>query len=185
MTRYYELKDDVRIPKRWHLGEVVSPAGDEPRLRAGIPLPVGCRPLRLDLTQIGKPLDYCLTSFAVPIGRTSLAQAIASVASGDLQRIPVEIPGHEGFEVLNAIRVLKCLDEGRSEFVKWTEKDHRADLAGQYRMVTTLKLLAGEVPRNAHFFRVEGWLIALVVSEDVKEAMERIGCLGAKFVEVT
>ncbi len=34
-------------------------------------------------------------------------------------------------------------------------------------------------------FRVEGWLVALIVSEPVKEAMEQIGCFGAKFVEVT
>jgi hypothetical protein len=77
-----------------------------------------------------------------------------------------------------------CLDEKRSEFTKWTKNDHRADLAGQYRMVTRLRILTEQVPRDAHFFRVEGWRIALIVSEGVKEAMERVGCLGAKFVEV-
>ena len=40
--------------------------------------------------------------------------------------------------VLNSLRVLRCIDEERSEFVKWTKQDHRADLAGQYRQITKL-----------------------------------------------
>lgn len=42
-----------------------------------------------------------------------------------------------------------------------------------------------DVPSDAHFFRVEGWVVALIVSEAVKEAMERVGCMGAKFMELT
>jgi hypothetical protein len=87
--------------------------------------------------------------------------------------------------VLNSLRVVRCLDEGRSEFIKWTEDDHRADLAGQYRQVTKLVLERSAIPVDAHFFRIDGWLVALVVSEVVKDAMERVGCFGAKFIEVS
>jgi hypothetical protein len=38
---------------------------------------------------------------------------------------------------------------------------------------------------NAKVFRTWGWTIALIVSEDVKEALERAGVTGVKFEEVT
>jgi len=114
-----------------------------------------------------------------------LAHVIEQIANGDIQRLPLDIPGHEGFEVLNSIRLIKCLDETRSEFTKWTDKDHRADLAGQYRMVTKLKIDTSQLPPSCHFFRIEGWPIGLIVSEDVKAAMEHCDCLGAKFEDVT
>jgi hypothetical protein len=55
---------------------------------------------------------------------------------------------------------------------------------GQYRQVSRLVLSPECIPSDAHFFRVEAWLVALVVSEKVKNAMEEVGCLGAEFVEL-
>lgn len=182
--RYFDLSDDVTIPKRWHLGDVTTQQGDEPRLRAGLRRE-GRDPIATTLDVPGRELEFCLTSFAVPVARSSLATAIEAIADGDVQRLPLSIPGHDGFEVVNALRVIKCLDESRSEFMKWTTNDHRADLAGQYRMVTNLKVLPAAIPDDAHVFRIEGWLVALIVSEPVKVAMEKAGCFGAKFVEVT
>lgn len=121
----------------------------------------------------------------MPVVRGVLASAIEVVADGDVQRLPLFIPGHDGLEVVNVLRVIKCLDERRSEFTKWTVNDHRSDLAGQYRQVTRLKVHGGSVASDAHVFRIEGWLVGLVVSEAVKESMERTGCLGATFVDVT
>ena len=51
-------------------------------------------------------------------------------------------------------------------------------------MVTRLRIDVSRVPRDADIFRVEGWLVALIVSERLKAAMEAVGCRGAKFVEV-
>lgn len=76
------------------------------------------------------------------------------------------------------------LDEARSEFIKWTEHDHRADLAGEFRQVTKLVLARDTIPDDAHFFRIAGWEVALIVSEEVKSAMERVGCFGAEFIEL-
>ena len=185
MMKYFELFDDVRILHRWHLGEIVENTSGKPaQLRNGTPAPVGL-PIHAEMTHVGVPLDFCLTSFAVPVATKKLAQAIAPIAGRDLQRIPDEVAGHKDFEVLNSIRIIKCLDEKLSEFTKWTEKDHRADLAGQYRMVTKLKIDPKCVPPDAQFFRIVGWSIALIVSEHIKTAMEQCGCLGAKFEYVT
>ena len=184
MIRYFQLRDDMTIHGRWHLAEVLLPSGEEPLLDVGIPLhDVG--PLEGTVSHTGRVLDFSLTSFAVPVATRKLADVVSAVAGADVQSVPVAIAGQSSMMVLNSVRVIRCIDEGRSEFIKWTKSDHRSDLAGQYRQVTRLILDLAAVPRDAHFFRVEGWVVALIVSEEVKVAMERAGCGGAKFIDVT
>lgn len=181
--KYFRLRDDVTIQGRWHLSGVVLATGVEPLLDAG-KLVRESGPLSGAVSHPGRVLGFTLTSFNVPVVTSSVADAVHGVAASDVQCLPIEIAEQAGMMVLNALRVVRCLDETRSEFIKWTSHDHRAELAGQYRQVTRLALAPGTVPADAHFFRVEGWLVALVVSEMVKEAMERVGCLGAKFVQL-
>lgn len=83
------------------------------------------------------------------------------------------------------LRVIECIDEGRSEYLKWTKSDHRSDLVGQFRMVSKLKLSRASIPPDANVFRLAGWLVGLIVSERVRSAMEAVGCQGARFQEVT
>ena len=137
-----------------------------------------------EVHHVGRVLDFCLTTFAAPIATSALAEAVQSVAGADVQCIPVTISGQTGMYVLNCLRVIRCLDESKSEFLKWTEQDHRADLAGQYRQVTKLVLERSPIPIGAHFFRIKDWDVALIVSETVKNAMERVGCYGAEFTEL-
>lgn len=180
MTKYFRLLDDVTIPKRWHLGAAVLADGSEPRLRVGLRFDSSEVPT-IPVTHAGRVLEFSLTSFAVPVTTKKLANTVRSVAGNDVQCIPVNVGGQVGMVVLNALRVIRCLDETRSEFIKWTIQDHRPDLAGQYRQITRLVLDAAAIPADAQFFRIEGSLVELVVSGDVKEAMESVGCLGAKF----
>lgn len=181
--KYFELTDDVTVPKRWHLGEVTLADGTEPNLLDGISFGDGGM-LAVPVDRPGRVLEFSLTSLGVPIATSRLAKAVSTVAGSDLESLPVNVAGQSGMMVLNAVRVLKCLDEERSEFMKWTKQDHRADLAGHFRQVTKLILAPDSVPAEAHLFRIEGWLVALIVSEAVKEAMEHVGCLGARFIEL-
>lgn len=180
--RYFQLRDDIAIIGRWHVGQVLSDDGTEPQLRAGIFS--GQKALRSSVTHPGKVLDFCLTSFAVPIGTKRVADIIGATAGSDLESIPVDISGAEEMVVLNATRLVDCLYENQSEFVKWTVHDHRPELAGQYRQVTKLVIDPEAVPEDAHFFRLKGWSVALVVSEAVQSALTRSGCVGAKFVPI-
>lgn len=179
--RYYELLDDVHVHGRWYLGEIINRIdGSTVQLWSGTRMD---KPVLLEteITHPGKPLDYDSTTFGNPIARKPLAEALATIAGNDLQLLPVSIAGYKNFEVLNILRVIRCLDEKTSEFMKWTEHDHRADKAGQYRMVTKLKVDPSQIPSDAHIFRIEGWHVVIIVSEETKALMERCGCLGAKF----
>ncbi|MFO0755162.1 MAG: hypothetical protein U0359_01620 [Byssovorax sp.] len=133
----------------------------------------------------GRSLDFCLTSFGDPLAREPLARAMVEIVGSDLQCLPVRVGDDKEFSLLNAIRLVQCFDEERSEFLKWTERDNRPDKLGEYRMVTRLRLDARKIPPDAHVFRVELWPVALIVSEVVKATMEHVGCSGAKFREVT
>jgi hypothetical protein len=183
MTRYFQLRDDMTIRGRWHVCEVMFPSGEEPLFDTGEPVSLSA-PLVGTVSHAGRVLDFTITSFNAPLATSSIAEAVSSLAGSDVQCLPVEVAGQPAMKVLNALRVIRCLDETRSEFIKWTKQDHRADLAGQYRQVTKLVLAPDAVPADAHFFRVEGWDVALIVSEALKEAMERVSCFGAKFIEL-
>lgn len=162
---------------------LASADADPPPLWEGIPFAGG--ELRVDAHRPGRALDFCLTSFAVPVVREHLAAAIQTLVQGDVQRLPLLVRGQSGFEVLNVLRVIECVDEARSVFLKWTRTDHRADLAGQYRSISTMHLLPQALPDDAHIFRIKDWPMGLIVSERIKLTMEAAGCLGAKFVDVT
>jgi hypothetical protein len=183
MKKFYRLLDDVNVPNRWHLGEIFEVEGTSLELWHGIAR-YSEKPLTVKIDRSGKSLDFCMTSFAIPVAKTPLGHAIGAIAGPDLQRISVMIDGFRDYEVLNSVRIIGCLDEANSIFTKWTPKDHRHDLAGQYRMVTKLVLDPKRVPSDCHFFRLEGWHIALIVSQDVRRAMEDAGCLGALFQDV-
>lgn len=183
--KYFDLTEDMssRMRWRWHVGAVLLPDGSEPRLHAGLKLN-DTRPLRADVTHAGRVLEFCLTSFAVPIATKALADAVCSIATSDVQCLPVAIGDQAGMFALNSIRLIRCLNEQHSEFIKWTEEDRVPEKTGQYRQVTRLVLGREAIPQDAHFFRVDGWRIALIVSEAVKDAMVRVGCYGAAFTEL-
>jgi hypothetical protein len=131
----------------------------------------------------GKPLDFTLSSFSVPIVNGALARLLRKQAAADVQIFELGVGAHEMY-ALNVTRALECLDEKKSEFIKWRPEDGRADRLGGYRQVTKLVLDPTAIPANAKMFRVKGWLVALVVSEELAHAMTRHGCSGAKFLDI-
>jgi hypothetical protein len=180
---YFRLVDDVYIPGRWHLGEVKRGS------RAALGLINGIRVdeaecLSVEATHPGRPLEFSLTSFAVPIVTDKLGEAISRVAGSELQLLPISIDRAHAHLVLNPTRLIDCLDETRSKFTKWTPNDLRSDLAGQYREVTKLYIAPREIPSDAHIFRIMNWPVALIVSDLLKKTMLSSGSFGAKFMDV-
>lgn len=183
MKKFFQLRDDLAISNRWHVSDVLLQNGSEPVLDAGVRLQYSGHLLGR-ISREGCFLDFSITSFNVPIASIRLAKGMSLVAGGDIQCLPVKMDNGVDVIALNSTRVVRCLDERCSRFTKWTESDGRPDLIGQYRQVTKLALLPESIPQGAHFFRVQGWEVALVVSEVLKDFMTREGCTGARFVEL-
>jgi anthranilate phosphoribosyltransferase len=67
--------------------------------------------------------------------------------------------------------------------MSWKAEDGRPEKVGEYRYVHGMRIDPTRVG-DARIFRTWGWRIALVVSEDLKRAIEEAGLTGARFVEV-
>lgn len=184
--RYFRLLDDmsVRMRNRWHIGELLAPDGREIALRDGARFDDTIA-LHAEVHHVGYVLDFCNTTFGIPIATRELAAAIADIAGSDVQCIPVAISGQTGRFILHALHIVRCVDEHRSCFERFMDNDPvRPDLAGQYQSVTKLVLDRSAIPTDAHFFRIKDWEVALIVSEKIKVMMERVGCFGAEFTEI-
>ncbi|MDC0711475.1 hypothetical protein POL68_23590 [Stigmatella sp. ncwal1] len=187
--RYFRLMDDVSIPGRWELGVPVDQQGrevDDPWMfKNGVPVCIDGR-LKVPIQLPGKALDYSLAGIGVaPIIHVRAASLLKELAPNDVQLFPVDINGQpDQFYILNATRVKKCIDDEASEEVTyWAAEDGQPEKVGQYQGVHGMRIDPARVG-NAWIFRTWGWTIALIVSEEIKEALERIRATGVKFREV-
>ncbi|ATB33910.1 imm11 family protein [Melittangium boletus] len=188
-VRYFDLFDDVSIPERWELGDPVGPSGQEVdnpwMFRKGVPVSVEGR-LKIPIDRQGRPLDFSLAGVGVtPVVHAKVAMLLAELAPNDVQLIPVAVEGHpEGYFILNVTRVVKCIDDEASAEVRyWKPEDGRPEKTGKYRAVHGLRVEPSKMG-DAKVFRPWGWMVVLLVSEEIKKALERIGTSGVKFKDV-
>jgi hypothetical protein len=87
------------------------------------------------------------------------------------------------YVVVNFLECRECIDESRSVFVKWGVGDGRPDKIGQYRQVSTLRINPTRVD-ILDAFRLDGWNVALIVSETIRLAFERQKITGVRFLPV-
>ncbi len=187
MTRYFELMDDRQSHSRWHLGTPVDEQGQELdpwQFKKGRVLDLGGVP-RFPLDIPGDSLDYCWAAFAIPVVHGRVVQIFERLGVQGVQFIPARVEGHEGpYFILNALRIIRSIDEARSKrVVHWTSEDDEPEKVGQYRVVSGMRIDPTKVG-DARIFRPWGWRVALVISEDLKQAMEQEGITGTRFVEV-
>jgi hypothetical protein len=115
-----------------------------------------------------------------------VAAVFAELAPGDVQLIPVEVEGqNESYVLINITRVIKCIDDEASDSVSyWQPEDGRPDKTGQYDSVIGMRIDPSKAGA-AQVFRTWGWSPAIIVSEELKKALERLGATGTKFTPVT
>jgi hypothetical protein len=185
--RYFDLLYDVSLPGRWDLDPPTDPRGveiDPWQFTEGRPVEVDER-LTIPVGEAGRPLDFSWAGFGIPIVSARAASIFAALAPRDVQLLPVTIAGQpEQFYILVCTRVAKCIDDERSTEVRyWKPEDGQPERVGHYRSVYRLRIDPTKVG-EARVFRTWGWLEALIISEDIKEALERMGAVGPKFKEV-
>jgi len=182
------LTEELGIPDRWQLGTPVDKRGQTVnpwQFTKGNSVQLDAV-LRMPVSVGGKPLDFTLAALDIPVIKSNIAAILTEMAPGDVQLVPVEIDSQPGaYRILVATRLVRCIDDSASEEVRyWKPEDGRPEKVGKYRAVSGMRIDPTKVG-DAKVFRTWGWTIALVVAEDIKEALERAGVTGAKFEEVT
>ncbi|MFL5353981.1 imm11 family protein [Archangium sp.] len=187
-NRYFELMDDFHIPGRWYVkgplddqGRELIPyqfrRGEILRWDAPLFLPVRHQGLALDFTQTGLGFIVVSSRFVSICERLGI--------QNEVQFVPARVEGHsEPYFVLNPLRIVKCVDEARSEEFSVYEPGYDdPEKVGHYRMLFGLKIDPEKVG-DASIFHPWGWTVVLIVSERVKQAIEEEGLIRPQFTEV-
>ena len=187
MTRYYDLLDDTKLLGRWQLGAPLDAKGNEIdpwQFKKGHVLELGCVPhFTLDLP--GRPLDFSWAAFSIPVVSGRFVRLFEQLRVEEVQFIPAQVDAQpEPWYILNALRVIRCIDDARCEQVQyWKPEDNRPDKLGEYRAVYGLRIDPAKVG-DARIFRPWGWRVALIVAADIKQALEDTSLSGTRFLEV-
>jgi len=187
MPRYYELLDDRYHPGRWHLRSPVDEHGKKInpwQFDAGRWLePQGI--IRFPVKPDGVELDFSWAAFSIPVVSSRFVRLFERLGLQEVQFLPVQVENHPGpWFILNTLRVIRCIDEARCEAVRhWKPEHGEPEKVGQYRSVAGLRIDPTKA-EGARVFRPWGWVLALLVSEDVKDALEREHITGTRFTEV-
>ncbi|MFL5349353.1 MAG: imm11 family protein [Hyalangium sp.] len=184
--RFFDLSDDVYVPHRWHLDTPVNSKGQPVHdwdFTRGRSVDVGGR-LRVPVEIAGRPLDFTEAGLGIPVVHAKLAFMLAEQARDDVQLIPADIEGQpDQYVVLVATRLIRCIDEKASRILLWTPEDGAPHKVGKYRDVRDMRIDKAKVG-GAKVFRPEGWEVALIVSEEIKNALEHMRTTGTRFTEV-
>ncbi|WP_395812493.1 imm11 family protein [Archangium minus] len=187
MTQYFKLMDDRRSHDRWHLGPPVDEQGKELdpwQFDEGRVIELGCVP-RFPLDIPGRPLDFCWAAFSILVVHERFVRLFERLGVQEVQFIPSQVEGHAGpWFILNPLRIIRCIDDARCEEVQYfTPEDGQPEKVGQYRVVAGMRIDPTK-PGDARIFRPWGWTGALIISEDLKQALEREHITGTRFTEV-
>ncbi len=181
-TMFYRIVDDAAPSACWALDEVQCKETeiDDRDFAAGRHLE-NPGTLAVTVKRRGQPAELAFTLLEAPVATTRVADLIAEIAPGAVERFPAEVGGHAGeYEILNVVQVIDAIDRARSQYVLWRPEDGRPDKVGQFRHVLPL-VIRDDIPQDVGIFRPAGWEVALIVSAKLKKELEKIGRLGVTF----
>jgi hypothetical protein len=184
--RFFQLSDAVELPHRWALGMPRDSQGlkvDDDQFMRGTPVHTKER-LRIPIEIAGTPLDFTEAGIMIPVVHVRVASMFAELAPDDVQLIPVDVEGQpEQYLILVATCLIRCIDETASRIQLWTHEDGLPDMVGRYASVRDMRIDKAKVG-SAKVFRCEGWTGPLIVSEEIKAALDGMGATGTRFEEV-
>jgi len=184
--RFFELADNVYVPNRWHLATPIDSQGRKVfdwDFTKGAPVHVEGR-LKIPIKIPGRPLDFSEAGLGIAVVHVKIASMLSELAPNDVQLIPADIEGQpDQYLVMVATRLIRGIDEKASRILLWTVEDGVPQKVGKYRDVRDLRIDKAKVG-GAKVFRPEGWQVVLIVSEEIKNAMEDMGATGTRFEEV-
>ncbi|WP_236068683.1 imm11 family protein [Citreicoccus inhibens] len=144
-------------------------------------------PMQAEVAHRGTRRSFVLSGIEqAPIVSEAVAHVFRTLASDDVQLLPMTIAGEsEPYFVVNATKVIDAIDEARCSEVHHYDKDsHPPEFAGEYNWIYGLRIDPAKT-EGAQVFRLKKFKVAFIVSEDIKDALERVGNLGVSFDPVT
>jgi len=188
-SRKRRFSQGIALPARWYLGRPLSTDPDESFY--GEEFTMGIRQtvrgaLTVEIDYDGVPLDFTFAALDAPVVNATIAEIFRGVAPNEVQMIPTAVEDKsEPYFILNAVRLIDCIDHERSVIQYWPEDDmERPEKAGKPEMVIELRLNQEAIPPGVQVFRVQDWP-QLIVSEAIKNELVRCGTRGVKFQCVT
>jgi hypothetical protein len=123
---------------------------------------------------------------AAPIVSEAAANVFRTLAPNDIQLFEVSIEGvPERYFVVNATKVVDAINEARCREVHhYDEDDPALGYEGEYNWIYGLRIDPSKT-EGAQVFRLKKFKVTFIVSEEVKNALERVGNLGVSFERVT
>ena len=133
----------------------------------------------------GSPLDFNISGLGIPVVPERVVRIFERLGTKDVQFLPTKIDSRpDPWFILNVTRVVRCIDDARCRQVNYFKpEDGQPEKIGTYRAVHGLRIDPTRV-EGARIFRPWGWLVAIIVSQDIKEALEQEHVTGTKFIEV-
>ena len=184
--RFFRLADDLKVPHRWDLDTPKDSQGrqvDDGQFRLGLPVSTTGL-LRIPVEVAGKPLDYTEAGIMIPVVHVRVASMFAELAPDDAQLIPVDVEGQsDQYLILVATRLIDCIDENASQFDRWTPEEGVLHRIRRYSIMYELHIDKAKAG-SAKVLRCEGWTGPLIVSGEIKDALERMDATGTRFEEV-
>lgn len=181
--RYFRLLFDSGARNMWFLDEPVSKDGkpiDAREFIHGRPY-TGPTPYRVPIDQPGVRTEVTLAAFDMPVISQRVGKILDQFPRASVERFPVLVGSiGPGYEILNVMVTADCLDEKCSEITRFAASDGRPEKVGQYLMVTNLTINPDRTD-GQDIFRIRGWEIALIVSEEIKRSIEGMPNLGVVF----
>lgn len=184
--QYYQLVDDQNLANRWFLKGPVDQHGNRIKgevFRVAQHVEVET-PLVIPIRRPGDRLDWTFADFDMPVLSKSTAGVLSEILGSKSHMYEAHVEGcDEAYYIFNARSCVSCVDEMKSEFIKWTPEDGIPSKVGQYRQISRLIVEPNQI-HGENIFRVKGWRIALIASEVVKERFEQLNVTGISYLPV-
>ncbi|AKI99675.1 hypothetical protein ATI61_109131 [Archangium gephyra] len=130
-------------------------------------------------------LEFSWAAVSIPVVHERFVSLFERLGVKDVQFIPAQVEGYAGpFFILNTLCTLRCIDDARCEEVQYFKpEDEQPEKVGEYKFIAGLRIDPTKV-EGTRIFRPWGWTGSLIISEDLKQALEAERITGTRFIEV-
>ena len=123
--------------------------------------------------------DLCFAGVnASPVVCQGIADEIRKLVNDDVQILPVNVTGcQQKFFITNPLKIFDCIDMKNSQYMEFDQPPLPKH--------SFIKLVIDESKVSAHIFRPKNWEIAFIVSEEIKNILDKYNMDGIVFRKVT